>query len=247
MSKVQLAKHSTAAKSDSILANMWAEQVSTKTVQTETNTRGLKRKLCIPEGGVPKAGRMDTLCVCPCVCPAEMVVGKDNTEGDQYIEMLSQPEPLSMSIGPPEEREGGGMNNTVEGEQHEEMRSQDEHMSCGPDRSYNEGDEAGQGEPLSLSPPQSSGRGSEGSNNMVCGKPPAASNTDQEGEMDEQMSCGPDRSYSEGEETGQGEPMSQSPTRSSGRGSEGKNSLFWCAPPVAAILDQGGDMNITGV
>ena len=32
---------------------------------------------------------------------------------------------------------------------------------CGPDRSYNEGDETGQGEPTSQSPPRSSGRGSE--------------------------------------------------------------------------------------
>ena len=44
-------------------------------------------------------------------------------------------------------------------EQDEEMRSQDEQMSCGPDRSYDEGDETGKGELLSQRPPQSSGRG----------------------------------------------------------------------------------------
>ena len=62
----------------------------------------------------------------------------------------------------------------------------DQQMSCGPDRSYNEGDETGQGEPMSQSPPQSSGRGSEGTNNMVCDAPPATSSL----EMDEQMSWG---------------------------------------------------------
>ena len=63
--KIQLAKQSKAAKSDSRLAKMWAAQASTRTVQPETNARGLKRKLFNPEGGVLKAGRIG---VCPCVC-----------------------------------------------------------------------------------------------------------------------------------------------------------------------------------
>ena len=66
--KVQLAKQSKSAKSDSRLAKMWAEQVSNKTVLTETNTRGFKRKLFNPEGGVPKAGR-----VCVFIATASMI------------------------------------------------------------------------------------------------------------------------------------------------------------------------------
>ena len=62
--KVQLAKHSKSVKSVSRLAKMWAEQVRNRTVQTETNTRGLKRKLFNPEGGVPKAGRICVFRVC---------------------------------------------------------------------------------------------------------------------------------------------------------------------------------------
>ena len=42
----------------------------------------------------------------------------------------------------------------------------DEQMSCGPDRSYNEGEETGQGEPRSQSPTRSSGRGPEGTNSL---------------------------------------------------------------------------------
>ena len=102
-----------------------------------------------------------------------------------------------------------------EEEQEEEMRSQDEKMSCGPVRSYDEGDETGQGEPMeepmgdpmSQSPPQSSGRGSEEMRSQ-----------------DEKMSCGPVWSYDEGDETCQGEPMgdpmSRNPPQSSGRGLE---------------------------
>ena len=59
MDRYRFPKHETpemlslfAAKSDSRLAKMWAEQVITKTLQTETNTRGLKRKLFNPEVGV---------------------------------------------------------------------------------------------------------------------------------------------------------------------------------------------------
>ena len=40
--------------------------------------------------------------------------------------------------------------------------------SCGPDQSYDEGDETGQGEPMSQSPPQSSGRGSEETDSILC-------------------------------------------------------------------------------
>ena len=57
----------------------------------------------------------------------------------------------TMSQSPPQSSGSGS----------EEMRSQDEKMSCGPDWSYDEGDETGQGELMSQSPPQSSGRGSE--------------------------------------------------------------------------------------
>ena len=48
------------------------------------------------------------------------------------------------------------------------MRSQDEKMSRGPDRSYDEGDETGQGEPLSQTPPKSSGRRSEETDSILC-------------------------------------------------------------------------------
>ena len=41
-------------RSKSRLTKMWGEQVSIKAVLTETNTRGLKRKLFNPEGGKPK-------------------------------------------------------------------------------------------------------------------------------------------------------------------------------------------------
>ena len=64
--KVQLTEQSKAALSESKLAKMWAKQVTTKT--EETNSRGLKRKLFNLEGSVRKAGRVDTICVCPCVC-----------------------------------------------------------------------------------------------------------------------------------------------------------------------------------
>ena len=74
--KVQLAEQSKAALSESKLAKMWAEQVTTKTV--ETNSRGLKRKLFNLEGSVRKAGRVDMICVCTCVCPADRVGGKVN-------------------------------------------------------------------------------------------------------------------------------------------------------------------------
>ena len=66
--KVQLAEQSKAALSESKLAKMWAEQVTTKTQPVGTNSRGLKRKLFNLEGSVRKAGRVDTICVCPCVC-----------------------------------------------------------------------------------------------------------------------------------------------------------------------------------
>ena len=62
---------------------------------------------------------MDTLCVCPCVCPAERLGG---TEGVQDTEMLSQPE--AMSCGPPKEGEGGVNSSDNEG-QDEEMRGQE--------------------------------------------------------------------------------------------------------------------------
>ena len=39
---------------------------------------------------------------------------------------------------------------------------------CGPDWSYNEGDETGQVEPMSQSPPQSSGRWSERTDSILC-------------------------------------------------------------------------------
>ena len=54
---------------------------------------------------------------------------------------------FSCVCGLPKEGEGGTVNIANDGEQDEEMRSQDEQMSCGPDQSYDEGDEAGQGEP----------------------------------------------------------------------------------------------------
>ena len=60
----------------------------------------------------------------------------------------------------------------------------DEQMSCGPDWSYNEGEETGQGDPRIQSPTRSSGRGSEGTNSLFCDKPPATSNLDQGGDMD---------------------------------------------------------------
>ena len=37
---------------------------------------GLKRKIFNSEGGVRKAGRVDTKFVCPCVCPAESIGGE---------------------------------------------------------------------------------------------------------------------------------------------------------------------------
>ena len=74
--KVQLTEQSKAALSESKLAKMWAKQVTTKT--EETNSRGLKRKLFNLEGSVRKAGRVDTICVCPCVCPADRVGGNVN-------------------------------------------------------------------------------------------------------------------------------------------------------------------------
>ena len=55
------------------------------------------------------------MCLSVCV-PSRQGGGKDSTEG----EMLSQQDPMSMSVGPPEEGEGGGMNITDEGEQDEE-------------------------------------------------------------------------------------------------------------------------------
>ena len=61
-----------------------------------------------------------------------------------------------------------GQADLKDGEQDEEMRSQDKNMSCGPDWSYDEGDETGQGEPMSQSPPQSSGRGSEETDSILC-------------------------------------------------------------------------------
>ena len=73
---MQLSDKSKATLSESKLAQMWAKQVTTKTV--ETNSRWLKRKLFNLEGSVRKAGRVDTLCVCPCVCPADRVGGNVN-------------------------------------------------------------------------------------------------------------------------------------------------------------------------
>ena len=63
--KIRLARKLKAALSESRLSRMWAEQTSKKIPYTETNTRGLKRKLFNPEGGINKSGRMDTICVCP--------------------------------------------------------------------------------------------------------------------------------------------------------------------------------------
>ena len=70
---------------------MWTDQVSIKAVLIETNARGLKRKMFNPDGGVPQAGRMDTLCVCPSF--------------DEGLDMPSQGEP--MSCGSPQGKEGG--------------------------------------------------------------------------------------------------------------------------------------------
>ena len=49
-----------------------------------------------------------------------------------------------------------------------EVGGEGDPSSCGPDRSYDEGDETGQGEPMSQSPPQSSGRGSEETDSILC-------------------------------------------------------------------------------
>ena len=72
---MNLAEQSKATLSESKLAKML---VTTKTQPVETNSRGLKRKLFNLEGSVRKAGRVDTICVCPCVCPADRVGGNVN-------------------------------------------------------------------------------------------------------------------------------------------------------------------------
>ena len=61
--------------SESRLSIMWAEQARKKIPHVETNTRGLKRKLFNPKDGIDKSGRMDTICVCPCVCQADRIRG----------------------------------------------------------------------------------------------------------------------------------------------------------------------------
>ena len=72
--KVQLSKNRDTHVTNSRLARMWASQWKTKPqpiLAVVTRARGLKRKLFNPVGGVEKAGRMGTICVCPCLCPAE--------------------------------------------------------------------------------------------------------------------------------------------------------------------------------
>ena len=50
------------------------------TLTIEPHGRGLKRKMFNPDGGVDKVGRMDTICTCPCLCPADRQTG-DNATG----------------------------------------------------------------------------------------------------------------------------------------------------------------------
>ena len=66
-SKIQLAKQSKAAKSDSRMAKLWTAQVSTRTVETETNAKGLKRKLFNPERG--SSQNRKGMCLSMCVWP----------------------------------------------------------------------------------------------------------------------------------------------------------------------------------
>ena len=63
---------------------MWADQCRTKSqpIIVETQARGLERKWFNPVGGVVKAGRMDTICVYPCLCPAGRL-GGDTASGEQ--------------------------------------------------------------------------------------------------------------------------------------------------------------------
>ena len=77
---MQLSKNHSSLVTNSRLAKVSADQCEAKPQPIiETHAIGLKIKMFNPDGGIAKAGRMGTICVCPYLCPADRMGGDSAT------------------------------------------------------------------------------------------------------------------------------------------------------------------------
>ena len=87
--KVHLSRSRDTSVTSSRLAKMWANH--NPILAVETRTRGLKRKLFDPVGGVEKAGRMDTIWSgVPVDMECSGAAGEESQDQSPAVEMISQ-------------------------------------------------------------------------------------------------------------------------------------------------------------